>query len=228
MEFVEKVESPSFRKFSDGDPGPEAYDMAQHYARYKIAHGSNPESVNELCNYILSRFKDDTCIRVFDAMLKTLVKEEVRNTYGKLIQNYRKEACIELGIDEDYNKHWFMITVNYPPDYNVQQLEGNVKKIKTISSIDSIIGYIHEFHTEQGNHPHTHMLVRTKLPKSKVIQYVAQKLKVNQPCVDVKGPKDGTRTFDTAKAYVEGRKTDKKMQNVEKDDEFRKLINENS
>lgn len=92
---------------------------------------------------------------------------------------------------------------------------------------------VHEKHRINGIHHHTHFLVTYTEPlfKTKIIQYVHQLVKkhvLTKNNIDVKGsPDKDTRFRDISefRKYIEGDKTEEKMDCVRKDIEWRKKNN---
>jgi len=139
------------------------------------------------------------------------------------LENRRKE----LGI----KKNWFFLTVGFDDKLLINNGPNTAKYVKdAIHKLDGIKGItvthmVAEKHrrTLSGElyiHHHLHMLVDTDYPKSKVIQYVFQRVKKyvgSSNFIDVKN--DGDR--ERYEKYINGDKTSGKLDLVEKDRTWR-------
>lgn len=81
---------------------------------------------------------------------------------------------------------------------------------------------------DDGNiyiHHHIHILIRTDVPKSKIIQYcmevMSKHIGKQRNFIDVKQPKDKIGSFEDKLRYIRGQKTAKKMECVELDKKWR-------
>lgn len=124
---------------------------------------------------------------------------------------------------------WFFITVGYDDksitDEKIIKFSQKVAELKYWDEVN----YVNEKfrRSEAGEimiHHHTHYLVKTSLPKSKVVQYVYQTVKscvVGQQFVDVKSYKDKVGTYEQKLKYIQGEKIESKMECVEMDRKWR-------
>lgn len=127
-------------------------------------------------------------------------------------------------------ENWAFITIGYNDSIvtpqHMKNISTKVLSLKHWTESRSV----HEKFRESGIHHHTHFLVRTssKIPKSKIIQYVFQTCDKKQVSdkryIDVKTSKDGRSYSDYVK-YISGDKRESKLQYCEKDAEWRKNNN---
>lgn len=85
----------------------------------------------------------------------------------------------------------YFITIGFNHQtWNVQSAIDVINKIKSFDWVISFKGVI-ELHTENGEHPHIHMLIDTELPKSKVLEKIwatkgIKKLVLKKNFIDIK------------------------------------------
>lgn len=125
----------------------------------------------------------------------------------------------------DKKRKWFLLTVNFDDKtITIPGIKDAHSKIKEIKDIQFLAHSI-EKHRRNDlgkiiHHHHIHYVIQTNYPKSKVIQFVHQKLKkyITRNYVDV----SCNGTIDTALKYVSGDKQDSKKELVQLDKEWRK------
>ena len=132
-----------------------------------------------------------------------------------------------MGVDTD---PFYFVTVNYSKDFT--DFEAMKKVVSALEALKWIkeIECVHEYHGTDSNHPHTHMLIigRKKMPPSEVIDKVyavkgLAKLIGGKNFVHLAKNRD--KTISDYRAYIQGAKTDTKLENVAKDIEWRQKNN---
>lgn len=132
---------------------------------------------------------------------------------------------------DDKESLWAFITVGF----NEQTITPNKMHAVSIKVANlkyfTYCDYVLEKHRENGEHHHTHFLVKfdQKYPPSKVIQWVYQtkgmkEVCLNQTFVDYLGPGKANKPyqpFETYYNYVRGLKKESKLKYVAKDDVWR-------
>lgn len=133
------------------------------------------------------------------------------------LANRRKEL--------DIKKKWFFCTIGFDDKIITETgIKDTIRKLDGIKGIE-IAHLVAEKHRrnpagELYIHHHIHMLVDTDYPKSKVIQYVFQRVKKyvgSSNFIDVKN--DGDR--ERYEKYINGDKTSEKLDLVEMDRKWR-------
>lgn len=131
------------------------------------------------------------------------------------------------GIDEktsDPDK-WFFITIGWLDTITLNEMKQCSKKIFDLKQWDKVFA-VNEKHRENGIHYHTHFLIHTREPKSKLFQYIKQVAGIRYlianyqdkypSAIDVKSKSDGG-SYQVYHNYVHGIKKAAKMPYVEKD-----------
>lgn len=181
--------------------------------------------------------------RQFIVNLKELVddnpefSEEIKeklfsNIYTSFKQwNERMNDAKKLVISDLGNKSdkWYFITIGYD-DKNITD-EKIIKYSTKVAELKywTEVNYVNEKFRKNDIgevyiHHHTHYLVKTQIPKSKIIQYVFQLVKTcvaGQNYIDVKSYKDKCGSYEQKLNYIKGNKIDSKLECVELDREWR-------
>lgn len=127
---------------------------------------------------------------------------------------------------------YYFVTINYAKDFikfeEMRNVVAALSGLKWVKHLDCV----HEFYGKDSNHPHTHMLITThkKMPPSEVIDKVyavkgLAKLIGGKNFVHLAKNRD--KTANDYRAYIQGAKTDSKLENVAKDIEWREKNNLN-
>lgn len=147
---------------------------------------------------------------------------EFRRKYESL----KKEVLLEFSIKND---KWFFMTVGYD-DKTItnEKIKSLSEKVANMTHWEKCIYVNEKFRkNDKGEiyiHHHTHFLLTTSLPKSKVIQYVYQAVKsavASKNFIDVKGNNDKNGTFEQKQRYIAGDKISEKMECVRMDAQWR-------
>lgn len=148
-----------------------------------------------------------------------------------LVRRFNERALITkklLSLNTE-NFKWFFITVGYDDKIITPDLIRKYSlKVATASKFYDV-EYVNErFRKDDAGeiyiHHHTHFLVKTDLPKSRVIDTVyatVKKVVSAKNFVDVVGPRDKKGTYEDKLKYVRGEKTQSKMECVLLDREWR-------
>lgn len=157
--------------------------------------------------------------------VNALYNMELRNCLGQTTAHKELEADIKK-IQGNKKKNIFLITVNFDDQtVTVPIMKEAHQKFLQIQTHE-YLGHVFEKHRRDEKtkqiyiHHHIHYVVMSDYPKTKVLQFVFQKLKkyvggIN--FIDVsKHP-----TAETAMKYIDGNKEQSKMECVEKDRSWR-------
>jgi len=143
---------------------------------------------------------------------------------------YKRSKKIARELDKKVNAleptppgTWF-ITMNY--NHNTWSVKDCCYQIQKILDMDWIISAKanFEFYGSKGEHPHCHLFIETKEPKSRIIDKIfrplyTKKIIFKKNFIEVE---EGT---DYRLKYIMLDKVSEKMENVEKDIEWRKKNN---
>jgi len=176
----------------------------------------------QLATDCAERFGTDVALATFTQWYKAdldryLSVDTASVSFETDISNRRKE----LGI----KKKWFFVTIGFDDSIITPTgVKDAINKLDGIKGI-TVTHMVAEKHRRNPNgelyiHHHIHMLIDTDYPKSKVIQYVFQRVKKyvgSSNFVDVKN--DGDR--ERYEKYINGDKTSGKMDLVEMDRTWR-------
>lgn len=141
------------------------------------------------------------------------------------------------GIDQGPNGLWAFVTIGFNPQtITINKMKNACKKVREMSLWEYCDNVL-ELHRENGEHHHSHFLVKLKDKNyyytSNIVKYIFQKMNakyngdiiLNKACIDVKGPcnkKQMHANFEVYYDYVRGKKKEKKMPYVYKDRIWRK------
>jgi len=120
---------------------------------------------------------------------------------------------------------WYFITVGYDDEnITVDKIRKFSQAVATSKYFDDVQLVNEKFRkNDQGEiyiHHHTHFLVKCELSKSRVIDRVfatVKKVVKSKNFVDVKGYKDGCGSYAQKLKYINGDKTEHKLECVQKD-----------
>lgn len=127
------------------------------------------------------------------------------------------------------NRKFYFMTIGFDDKtITVPLIKESISKLKELKDIDLGDFVVEKFRKDdKGNiyiHHHIHAIVYTDKPKSKVIQYVYQKLKKyisSSNFIDLKRE----QPVENYIKYIAGDKRDEKLECIEKDMEWRQLNN---
>lgn len=146
----------------------------------------------------------------------------------ELLRRQAKSLVQTILSPDTTNTKWAFVTVNFDDTRitdatEVKILNQAVNKIINTPGLTNAKYVVEKFRKEEGIHRHIHFLFDTELRKSKIIQYIFQKVKdhvVGPQFIDVKTYKDNKKSV--YEDYVRGVKRDEKMEYVEADRRWRK------
>lgn len=177
---------------------------------YRRRHPENPENLTdeEISAYQMMEYRE----KIWYEMQVRREKRKLENLiFG---QTGSKTYFVTIGFDDNLFKD----------DNEAMIINPLVKKIIDTAGFDNVKFVVEKFRKDdKGNiyvHRHVHFMIDTFLKKSKVIQFCFQKVKrfvAGQNFVDVK--LDMARSHDK---YINGMKTEAKLECVEKDRVWRK------
>lgn len=139
---------------------------------------------------------------------------------------WQKELAKYMGDESPF----YFVTINYAKDFtNFEEMKNVVGALSALKWVKNI-EWVHEYHGADDNHPHTHMLIIThkRMPPSEVIDKTfavrgLAKLIGGKNFVHLAKNRD--KTMRDFRAYIQGAKTDSKLENVAKDIEWREKNN---
>jgi len=140
---------------------------------------------------------------------------------GKKENQTTKETLERLISPDSYEAKKYFVTLGFKHDIQIADFKKWIEKWIQKDMVIKLKGKF-EMHIDNGlQHPHFHMEIQIDHKKSKVIQYIWQsagikKLMESQSFIDVKPFQDYHED------YLDGLKTTEKMDNVQKDETFRK------
>lgn len=181
---------------------------------------------------------DDVELAVRNTLWETPPKD---GDYHKRVYNwwlgYKREQFLKTWKPRDNDGlNYLFITLNYASDLPISQVSDETNRIINLPIFSNCkITYCFEYYTDNGCHPHVHMLVELKrtgtLSMSVILDKIYQK-KTLKPIlkVDIKmswAAQINKRAQKRAVclAYVTGQKIDGKQENVEKDKQWRQINN---
>lgn len=154
--------------------------------------------------------------------------------YESDLKWYVKESPAHISLSSDIKrvrtqKKWFFMTIGFDDKtITVQGIKDSIAKLNEIKDLDLDRYVVEKFRRNPSGeiyeHHHIHTLIYTDKPKSKVIQYVYQKLKkyVSAPnFIDLKRE----QPIDNYIKYINGDKCDSKLECIEMDRKWRQLNN---
>lgn len=181
--------------------------------------------------------RDDTLVRYVDLLYDSnTTSEHVDMSYAVLLKNQRnkyKDMNIateqlrqNLARIEKCNKMYhlgigyqWLVTVNFGQDVDIKDkveklLKANYRYLRSGK-------FVVEYHTKEGNHWHIHIALKTlcNRKKNSIIVQLANLFDVANNFVDVR------KTFTDPEDYVEGIKTDNKLEYLVMDKQLRDKLN---
>lgn len=156
--------------------------------------------------------------------------------YEDSLKYYLKESETHTSVATDIkrvrvntNRKWFFITIGFDDKtITVQGIKNAIEKLFSIKGIEVDRYVVEKYRRDDlGNiyiHHHIHTIVYTDYSKSKVIQYVYQKLKkflASDNFVDCKR----SQPLDNYIKYINGDKTSTKLECIELDRKWRQENN---
>jgi len=167
---------------------------------------------SEMLSYIdmSQEEKNMSCFRLI--ILDGLAKKKTRQ---------QKKTLERLISPDSYEAKKYFVTLGFKHDIQIADFKKWIEKWIQKDMVIKLKGKF-EMHIDNGlQHPHFHMEIQIDHKKSKVIQYIWQsagikKLMESQSFIDVKPFQDYHED------YLDGLKTTEKMDNVQKDETFRK------
>jgi len=157
------------------------------------------------------------------------------NAYYRMeikIMNNQTEAHKQLYLDikelkGNLNRKFYFMTIGFDDKIiTVPMIKESIFKLKELKDIDLGEYVVEKYRKDDaGNiyiHHHIHSIVYTDKPKSKVIQYIYQKLKkviASSNFIDLKRE----QPIENYLKYIAGDKRDEKLECVFKDKEWREL-----
>lgn len=168
--------------------------------------------------------KDD-----YDFLVKwaeySLKSDIVRFTRRDAISTYIDGLVSQTKRTSSDPDKWFFITVGWLDSIRLTEMKTLSKKVKELKYWDKVYA-VNEKHRENGIHYHTHFLVHTELPKSKIFQYIKQVSGMRYVIANYQSKtpssidiiKKGEKApYEVYFNYVHGIKKPEKMPFVEKD-----------
>lgn len=159
------------------------------------------------------------------------------NAYYRIdlkIMNGQTQAHKELRDDikeikGNSNRKFFFMTIGFDDSkITISGIKDSICKLKELKDIDLGEYVVEKFRKDDNGkiytHHHIHCILYTDKPKSKVIQFVYQKLKkyiVSSNFIDLKRE----QPIENYLKYISGDKRDEKLECVQKDNEWRQLNN---
>jgi len=150
------------------------------------------------------------------------------------IMNGQTQAHKELRNDikelrDDSNRKFFFMTIGFDDSkITISGIKDSLSKLKELKDIDLGEYVVEKFRKDDNGkiyiHHHIHCIMYTDKPKSKVIQFVYQKLKkyvVSSNFIDLKRE----QPLENYLKYISGDKRDEKLECIERDKEWRQLNN---
>lgn len=128
----------------------------------------------------------------------------------------RYHKCYSL-LDETPHQ---LITIALPNDYNIEKLKKSIQTLKYKYIINGKL-CVENYSDSGKTNLHIHILKEKTYTKSKIIRDMARRFKVAPNFIDVATGRDPV-LYNTRLDYVLGNKTDKKMEDVEKNKVWRK------
>ena len=122
----------------------------------------------------------------------------------------------------------YMVTINYPDKFtDFKFMEEIMDHLKTREWVKKI-KWTHEYYTDQGNHPHTHIILTLykKLSPRRLAESVYALKGIKKYCEAlnfVQVEKDFTRTWMDREDYINGVKKNAKLLNCTQDEAWRAL-----
>jgi len=162
-----------------------------------------------------------------------LARMEYNSEVGRWsrMQQIREEINRDLVSKNLDQMKWYFITVGYDDQLITDRKINELTKKLTEKPFFTEVRYVNEKYRRGDDgqiyvHHHLHLLVISELPKSKIIQYIYGTVKLSvkgQQAVDVKSykQKDVKQTYAGYLKYINGEKTEKKMECVEMDRKWR-------
>ena len=155
----------------------------------------------------------------------------------KVIQE-QKNKCLMLNLSPDIKENmWCFITIGFNEQtITIEKMKKICEKISELKYFAEC-EYVLEKHRENGEHHHTHFLVKLDqhYHKSKLIGWIYQLRGFKEVClgknyIDIKSPlypkvHDPCPPFQVLYNYIRGIKREEKLPFVEKDDKWRKENN---
>jgi len=201
-------------------------------ADYKNAHLAWLKSCRDFEPKYPSDYKSGTYLDV----MTTLYADEripMIMAYHMFISDkawYKKSKKIAREIDKQVEKLeptpptlWF-VTLNF--NHQTWNVKDCTKCIEKILAMDWIIRAKanFEYYRENGEHPHCHFLLETKEPKSRILDKIFRPL-YTKKVIFKKNFIDCEPGMDYHHKYINLDKKNEKMENVQKDIEWRKKNN---
>lgn len=172
------------------------------------------------CDCSVSYTPDEIKMRIYNEWLS--------HKYKLFKKNWKPEGNKDSGLG------YMVLTFNFKPETDIQVVKGDIARIVSLAIFDDCnLTYGFEYYGSENCHPHCHMLVElthtgTK-SKSTIDQKVFQDKKLRE-YMTIRyqfswARKDSfkVRSRAVSLAYVQGKKTEDKMEQVEKDKIWRKL-----
>lgn len=155
--------------------------------------------------------------------VKEYVDDEARKTtYDMMWKHYKVK--LNNGYKPPENIPHYFITLSLPPDQPVveEELITRLSQIKYLADAEGIF----EYHGEQLQfHPHIHLLVKMKMMnKTNLVKSFSNKLQIPANFVDVRYATNPD-VYKTRSDYINGIKTDKKSDVIERDKLYREKHN---
>lgn len=208
-----------------------------HLLLEKFKHNDSIEMSHPNLDYlehvILPMFvKQGVSLESFALHLESFYLDDIK--IGLRITNAYKELEADISthfVPEVIKKNWFLLTVNFNDKViTIPTLIIAHAKVLETAGIEFHGHVIEKFRRNEENgkiyiHHHIHYLIKTDYAKSKVAQFIFQK--VEHYGVDAKHFIDLSikGTFETKLKYIQGDKQQSKMECVQLDDAWRKENN---
>lgn len=121
------------------------------------------------------------------------------------------------------------ITISLPAEDYMKDFSADIKACLNRNSAmlngNSYMFNLEFYGKSSAEHPHAHILIKGGgMDKSKIIRAFARQFKIKDNFIDVQRSECG-QLYTKREAYIKGNKQEKKMEQVEKDRDFRKNNN---
>lgn len=120
----------------------------------------------------------------------------------------------------------YMVTINYPDKFKEYSFMNQIIENIKANAFVKKLSHVHEYHTANGTHPHTHMIMtlHKKMGYADLARKIYAVKTVKKYCEGlnfVQVEKDTSRTWTDRMDYIQGDKKDSKLQYTVLDQRWR-------